>query len=122
MFMGIAAAFLTGAVFILLLGAIHFHDSVLLRDVGAEGEACYPNGTCMSSLTCFEVREEQMCLRDVKTVLPPGAGFCFEYTDKDGEFHAPCLKNRNECLRSFGQVLQSDAAEIKRGCHHLSER
>lgn len=110
-------AILAGGAFFFLFGA-GFYVQLNGRGVnglGGQGQTCYPNDTCNRSLTCFEVHEKKMCEREIKPVIAVGAKSCFEYSSEDGELHVPCFDSNDECLRSFGRVMQTKATILK-GC------
>lgn len=106
-----------GAAVFFWLGAglyVKIHG-VGLETVGGQGQACYPNDTCDRGLTCFEIRDDRVCEREVRPVVSAGSKSCFEYSTKEGELHVPCFDSNDECLRSFGRVMQTEATILK-GC------
>ncbi len=89
-----------------------------LSEVGGKGEACYPNSTCEAGLTCFNVEERHVCLREVKPVINKQAKQCYTFSNKEKQEFTPCFETADECITSFSRVMQDSYNTILQACFY----
>lgn len=85
-----------------------------LDDFGGEGQSCYPNKTCDAPNTCFAIRKEYVCERQVTPALILTADSCFVFQDEQGT-HQSCHKSLSECTLHFAATVETKVNIIK-GC------
>lgn len=87
-----------------------------LSEFGKEGQPCYPNGTCDNPNTCWEVRDEWVCEKEIRPYYRSSMRNCYLYKNTEGEPNqAACYNSDSECLKAFTTVMDSDTI-IVRGC------
>lgn len=85
---------------------------------GNLGEHCFPNHTCNSPNTCFQISEDEMCYKEIKPVVPYNTDFCFTLSE-DGlqtEGDTRCFNTFDECIQQFGLILQKTTKPVVKGC------
>ena len=95
-------------------GLNKIHSGPALDEFGREGGACYPNKTCDAPNTCFAIRKQLVCERQVTPALVLTADSCFTFQDEQGT-HQSCHKSLSECTLHFAATVETKVTII-RGC------
>jgi hypothetical protein len=97
-----------------------------LTERGGLGENCYPNDTCGKGLTCWRIRYDKVCEKEIRPVLDPDAQICYLYKKGDlngnplfppEQARSECFASTNACLKSFTDMLKDYSNIVVRGCN-----
>lgn len=104
-----------GAAALLISIAQAFVGGARLADTGGQGQACYPNKSCKSPYTCFQMQKDYICEVEIRPVIREGLNVCYTTLDENRQPQAKCFDNEPECIASFGAVLKTQTP-VKAGC------
>ena len=86
-----------------------------LAERGGVGESCYPNKTCDPALTCFKVRADLLCEKQITPVSAAGLQSCYSLNGDGGPVER-CFQTATECLSNFARALGQPDVHVVAGC------
>lgn len=86
-----------------------------VSDVGSAGQACYPNKTCNSVNTCFRIRQNFVCEKEIQPAIFAQNEHCFQVQDSGGK-HRECFKTIHDCVLNLSTTMRETNVDVIKGC------